>query len=78
MFVHTVTHGNRQVFNNYSPVFVETVTVEMKRDLLNNKCCEQRLLFANTRKMDKHITQVKTGGDPHGYGKDHICSDIPD
>ena len=49
----------------------------MKQDLLNNKCCEQRLLFANTRKMDKHITKGKTGGDPRGYGKDQICCNLP-
>lgn len=28
----------------------------MKRDLLNNKCCEQRLLFASTRIMAETVS----------------------
>lgn len=28
----------------------------MKQDLLNNKCCEQRLLFANTRIMAETVS----------------------
>ena len=28
----------------------------MKQDLLNNKCCEQRLLFASTRIMAETVS----------------------